>query len=80
MENKYPTGLLSFTYHVQHTEEVRKLALEQLSTAMVLFELSEPQKELVTKIQHESSLTDSLWEQYAQELRPEVEQEVKEIW
>lgn len=80
MENKYPTGLLSFTYHVQHTKEVRELAIGQLSTAMALFDLTEPQKDLVTKIQQESTLTDSLWEQYAQELRPEVEQEVKEIW
>ncbi|MCF6442713.1 hypothetical protein L1077_25140 [Pseudoalteromonas luteoviolacea] len=76
----YPTGLLSFTYHVANTESVKAQAQSDLDGVMTDFALTPTQQELITKISNETGLTDSLWEQYAEELRTEIDHDIKTVW
>ncbi|KZN41547.1 hypothetical protein [Pseudoalteromonas luteoviolacea] len=76
----YPKGLLSFTYNAANDPEVRELVLQNLPQAMALFDLSESQQELVQKVVKESFLTDDLWSQYCEELRPEIDDDIAKIW
>ena len=79
MSNSYPSGVLSFTYNAIYTSEVKSLIQQNLNQAMVDFDLTAEEQDLVRDIA-QFGFDDTRWALFSQQLREVIEQKVKEIW